>query len=124
MPKENDKFSVPKGLSDKALQAVETAKNTGKLRRGVNETTKAVERGNAQLVVIADDVEPKEIVMHLPAMCDEKKIPYIHVPNKVELGRASGIDVGSAAIAIVEAGEGKSVIGEIANSIGQLKKGN
>ncbi len=124
MPKENDKFSVPKGLSDKALQAVETAKNTGKLRRGVNETTKAVERGNAQLVVIADDVEPKEIVMHLPAMCDEKKIPYIHVPNKVELGRSSGIDVGSAAIAIVEAGEGKSIVGEIANSIGQLKKGS
>ena len=124
MPKENDKFSVPKGLSDRALQAVETAKNTGKLRRGVNETTKAVERGNAQLVVIADDVEPEEIVMHLPVLCDEKKIPYIHVPNKVELGRSSGIDVGSAAIAIVEAGEGKSLIVEIANSIGQLKKGS
>ena len=58
-------FDVPKELSDKILQTVEVAKNTGNIRKGINETTKAVERGVAQLVVIANDVEPQEIVMHL-----------------------------------------------------------
>ena len=123
MTKTYVKFSVPKDLSDKILQAVETAKNTGKIRRGTNETTKAVEKGISQLVVIAGDVEPEEIVMHLPALCDEKKIPYVYVPNKLELGRASGIDVQSAAIAIVDAGEGKDLIKDIVSSLNQLKKG-
>ena len=123
MTKTYVKFSVPKDLSDKILQAVETAKNTGKIRRGTNETTKAVEKGISQLVVIAGDVEPEEIVMHLPALCDEKKIPYVYVPNKLELGRASGINVQSAAIAIVDAGEGKDLIKDIVSSLNQLKKG-
>jgi len=122
MPKAHVKFSVSKELGDKILQAVEIAKNTGKLRRGVNETTKATERGIAQLIVIAEDVEPEEIVMHLPVLCEEKKIPYAYVPSKLELGRSSGIDVPSAAIAIVDAGEGKNLVKEISNAFEQMKK--
>ena len=122
MPKAYVKFQVPKDLSDKVLQAVETAKNTGKLRKGMNETTKAIEKGIAQLVVIAEDVEPEEIVMHLPALCDEKKIRYIYVPSKLELGRAAGIDVGSAAVSIVEPGEAKELLKEIIKKIDGLKE--
>ena len=114
------KFEVPKELSDKVLQAIETARNTGKLRKGTNESTKAVEKGEAKLLVIAGDVEPEEIVMHLPTLCDEKKIPYVYVPSKSELGRASGLDVSSAAISIVEAGEGKELVKEIVDSISKL----
>lgn len=121
MPKAYVKFQVPKDLSDKILQVVETAKNTGKIRKGMNEATKAIEKGIAQLVVIAEDVEPEEIVMHLPALCDEKKIHYTYVPSKLELGRAAGIDVGSAAIAIVEPGEAKELLKEIIKRIDGLK---
>src|SRR3989338_5268372 len=103
------KTEVPKEISDKILQAVETAKNTGKIRKGTNETTKAIEKSSALLVVIASDVEPKEVVMHLPPLCDEKKIPFAYVPSKQELGRAAGIDVPTAAIAIVEAGDAKNL---------------
>ena len=56
--------------------------------------------------------------MHLPVLCEEKKIPYAYVSSKQELGRAAGIDVASAAIAIVEAGEGKDLIKEIVKAIG------
>lgn len=122
MAKAYVKFEVPKELSDKVLQLVEIAKNTGKLRRGTNETTKAVERGQAQIVVIAADVEPEEIVMHLPVLCEEKNIPYVYVPSKQELGRSSGIDVASASIAIIDAGEGKELLKDILNSIEKLKK--
>jgi large subunit ribosomal protein L7Ae len=115
------KFQVPKDLSDKILQAIEAAKNTGKLRKGMNETTKAIEKGIAQLVVIAEDVEPEEIVMHLPALCEEKNIHYVYVPSKLELGRAAGIDVGSAAISIVEPGEAKELLKEIIKKIDGLK---
>jgi len=121
MPKEN-KFQAPKDLSDKVLQAIEMAKNTGKIRKGTNESTKAIEKGIAQLVVIAEDVEPKEIVMHLPALCDEKKIPYIYVPSKLELGKAAGIDVASASISIVEPGESKDLLKDILKKINELSK--
>jgi len=122
MPKSYAKVDVPKELSERILQAVETARNTGKIRIGVNETTKATEKGTAQLIVIAGDVEPEEIVMHLPVLCEEKKIPYVHVPSKLELGRSSGIDVGASAIAIVDAGEGKNLIKDITSSLEQIKK--
>jgi large subunit ribosomal protein L7Ae len=104
---------VSKDVSTKVLQLIEMARNSGKLRKGTNETTKAIDRGIAKLVVIANDVEPKEIVMHLPALCDEKKIPYVFVPSKMELGRSAGLDVPSAAIGIVEIGEGKDLYKEI-----------
>jgi len=122
MPKENMKIQVSKDLSDKVLQLIEMARNTGKIRKGTNESTKAIEKGIAQLVVIAEDVEPKEIVMHLPALCEEKKIPYIYVPSKLELGKAAGIDVSSASISVVEPGEGKDLLKDILKKIDELSK--
>jgi large subunit ribosomal protein L7Ae len=101
---------------------VEAARDTGKIRKGTNETTKAVERGQAVLVVIAEDVDPAEIVAHLPPLCDEKKIPYVYVPNKRELGAAVGIDVPTAAIAIAEAGQATHAVKGIVDKIKELKK--
>lgn len=94
----------------KVLEAIEIARETGKIAKGVNEVTKAVERGKAQLVVTATDTDPKEIVMHLPVLCAEKKIPYATVSKKTELGRAAGITVPTSAVAIVEKGDAKIVI--------------
>jgi large subunit ribosomal protein L7Ae len=122
MPKTYVKFDVPKELSDSVLQLVETAKNTGKVKRGTNETTKCVERGIAKLVVIAEDVEPEEIVMHLPVLCEEKNVPYVYTKSKLELGRAAGIDVAAASICIVEPGEGKDLLKNIVQKIEELKK--
>lgn len=116
------RFEVPKELADKAYEAVEGARDTGKLRKGTNESTKAIERKQAALVVIAEDVEPAEIVAHLPPLCDEKGIPYIYVPSKRELGAAAGINVGSAAITIAEAGRAAAVVKEIVERVRELKK--
>ena len=120
MPKSYMKFEVPKELSDKVLQAIEAARNTGKIRKGTNESTKAVEKGDGKLLAIAGDVEPEEIVMHLPPLCDEKKIPYVYVPSKAELGRAAGLDVPSAAICITEAGEGKELLKDVVTEVEKL----
>ena len=116
------KFVIPKELADQAYQAVEMARDTGKLRRGVNEATKAIERGTAKLIVIAEDVTPPEVVAHLPILGDEKNSPFIFVPSKKELGTASGIDVPTSAVAITDAGNGKEIVEQIANKVKELKK--
>jgi len=116
------KFEVPKELVNKILEAVTIAKTTGKVRKGVNETTKAIERGIAKLVVMAEDVTPEEVLMHLPILCEEKQVPYAYVPLKTELGKASGIDVPTSSIAIIEEGDSKKLISEIAEKTKALKK--
>ena len=88
-----------------SYEIIETAKKTGKIDKGVNEVTKSIERGVAKLVVYAEDVNPKEIVQHLPILCKEKNIPCITVDSKQKLGVAAGINVGTSAIAVIESGK-------------------
>jgi ribosomal protein eL8 len=115
------KFEVPKEVQNHVYEAVEKARDTGKIRRGVNEVTKAVERGNAKLVVIAGDVEPPEIVAHIPLLSDEKKIPYVFVDSKKELGMATGITIHTSAVAITEEGNAKEVIKQVVKSLQAIK---
>lgn len=116
------KFEVPKEMADKAYQLVQVAKDSGKLRKGTNESTKAIERAVAKLVLIAEDVDPPQVVAHLPILCDERKISYLFVPSKLELGRAAGIDVGCAAVSVLDGGEGAKTLKELIDSTEQLRK--
>lgn len=106
-------MEATKEIIDKAYEAVEIAKKTGKLKKGVNEVTKAVEREAAKLVLVAKDVNPPEVIMHLKPLCQEKKIKCIEVPSKEELGAAAGLPVSTAAIAIVEEGDAKKIINQL-----------
>src|SRR5438046_9916166 len=116
------KFQVPKEAVDKTYQLLQVAKDTGKLRKGTNESTKAIERGIAKLVVIAEDVEPPQVVAHLPILCEERKIPYLYVPSKLELGKSAGLDVGSAAISVVEPGAGARSLKQVTRIVETLRK--
>lgn len=116
------KFEVSKELADRVYEAVEAARDSGKLRKGTNEVIKSIERGNAELVVIAEDVDPPEIVAHLPPLCEEKDIPYAYVQNKMELGAAAGIEVPAASIGIVDPGKANDEITSIIREIKELKK--
>lgn len=116
-------YEVPPELAEEALHALEVARTSGgKLKRGTNEVTKIIERGQAKLVVIAEDVTPPEIVAHLPLLCDEKSVPYVFVSTRNELGAASGIDVPSATVVVVNAGESKKNIENIIAKIKELRK--
>jgi large subunit ribosomal protein L7Ae len=97
-------LEMPAELVPQIVEMLSVAKDGGKVKKGVNETTKAIERKTAQLVVIAGDVSPEEVVIHLPMLCKEHKIPYAFVPTKKELGSAIGIDVGTSAVAVENAG--------------------
>ena len=94
----------------KVLEIVEIARTTGKIRKGANETTKAIEKGEAKLVVYAADVSPKEIIMHLPLLCKEKNILCVEVSRKEDLGAAAGLAVGTAAVAVVNEGDAKGAL--------------
>lgn len=116
------KFSVPKDLAEKQLSIIEKAKKNGKIRVGSNEVTKAIERGNAKLVMIAQDVSPPELVMHLPIICSEKNIPFTFVQTKKELGEKAGLKVGTSSIAIVSEGDAKKDIEDLSKKLTELKK--
>ncbi len=97
---------------DKAYEAIEIAKKTGKIKKGANEVTKAVERGTAKLVVVAKDTQPIEVIMHLAPLCKEKNIPYIEVPSRSDLGTAASLKVPTTAVAITKEGDAKKIIEE------------
>lgn len=86
---------------------VEKAAKTGKVDKGVNEVTKAVERGIAKMVVVASDVEPKELTSHIPILCKEKGIKFESADSKEKLGISVGINRPTAAVAILEEGQAK-----------------
>lgn len=104
-----------KEVMESALEAIEVARSTGKIRKGTNETTKALEKGKAKLVVYAKNAQPPEIVMHIPLLSKEKGVPCIAVASKEDLGAAAGISKGAASVAIVEEGESKDIIKDIAS---------
>ena len=92
---------------------VEKARKTGKIEKGTNEVTKAIERGTAKLVVYATDVEPKEIIQHIPLLCKEKKILCKEVDSKQKLGIAVGISVPASSIAIINGGDAEKEIASL-----------
>ena len=53
---------------------------------GLNHITYLVEKKKARLVVIANDVDPIELVVWLPALCRKMNVPYVVVKNKGRLG--------------------------------------
>ena len=114
-------YDTPADLAERALDALEVARDTGSVKKGTNETTKAIERGNAQLVYVAEDVSPEEIVMHLPEIADEKGIPVVFVETQDDVGHAAGLEVGSAAAAIVDAGDASDDIEDIGSKVEELQ---
>jgi len=117
------KYETTKEIQDAAYEALQISSKTGTVRKGTNETTKAIERAQAKLVIIAEDVDPPEVVAHLPLLCEERKIPYIFLPNKEKIGNAVGIDVPAAAVCITKEGDATGLVKEIITRIEQMKRG-
>ena len=117
------KFQTPEELVSPIYEALRVATQSGKVRKGTNEATKAIERGTSKLIVIAEDVEPPEVVAHLPILCEEQNTDYVFVPSKQELGKALGIDITSAAAAILDSGDAQHIVDQVVSSISKIKGG-
>ena len=104
------KIQATKEIAEQVFEAVELARSSGQIKKGTNEVTKVIEKGIAKLVVIAKDVTPPEITMHIPLLAEEKKVLCVEVASKEELGTAAGLMVPTAAVAITQEGEAKKVM--------------
>ena len=99
--------------TEKVYEAIELARKTGKIKKGTNESTKIIEKGQAKVIFVAEDVNPPEVIMHLDPLCKEKNVPIIKVPSKEELGAAAGLSVPTSAVVVLNEGEAKDLIKEI-----------
>eukprot|EP00796_Vickermania_ingenoplastis_P001270 gene1270-728_t len=90
-------------LSQTILDLVQEASNAKAIKKGANEATKALNRGIADLIILAGDTNPIEILLHLPLLCEDKNVPYVFVPSKTALGRAAQVSRNVIALAILQA---------------------
>ena len=103
-----------------ALTLLERIRDTGKIRKGTNEVTKCLERGNAKMVFIGKDVSPPEVVRHLPLLSKEKNVAFLEVPSSEILGTSAGLDVPSASVAIADAGSYDAELKSIVERVKQF----
>lgn len=115
-------YDMSKDLYEKTYEIVEIARDSGKIRKGTNEVTKLIERGQAKFVVMSEDIQPEEILAHIPPLCEEKSIPFSYVPNKQELGTAAGLDVPTASVAVIDPGKSRVLIENLSKKLSNQKK--
>ncbi|KCV72666.1 50S ribosomal protein L7Ae [Fonticula alba] len=107
-----NKYRPETSVEKKArLQAIAQAKADGKepeatpkpvyVKYGLNHVTALIEAKKAKLVVIADDVDPIELVCWLPALCRKMDVPYVIVKGKARLGTVVHMK-NAAALAITD----------------------
>ena len=98
-------FETPQDVQEQVYEMVKSLGKDGKgrLKKGANEVTKAAERGTAQMIVMAENVNPVELLAHIPMICKEKSIPFIYVNDQAFLAEAAGMTAGTrtAAIAVM-----------------------
>ncbi|KAK0039174.1 50S ribosomal protein L7Ae [Biomphalaria pfeifferi] len=75
----------------KVLKLVQSLSKSSNIRKGINESTKCLNKGTSLFVVIACDAEPPELAAFLPIICEDKGVPFVHVPSKTALGIACGV---------------------------------
>jgi large subunit ribosomal protein L7Ae len=119
------KIKIPDAIKSDLKSAISKVAETkdSKIRKGMNEVTKSIERTLAKIVVMAEDVNPPEILFHIPILCEEKRIPYAYLSTKKELGNAAKINVPASAIAIENLGSGnEGLLDGIIKKMETLKK--
>jgi len=111
-------FKTPKEISETVYNVLDSVKEIAKTRKGVNEATKSIEKGKAKLIIIAEDIDPQELILHIPALCKEKEIPFVSVPSKQELGACVGLKVATTCVAV----EDETLIKDNSKLIADIKK--
>jgi len=108
-------------LTTKILNLVQQAANYKQLRKGANEATKTLNRGQAEFVILAADSEPLEILLHIPLLCEDKNVPYVFVRSKQALGRACGVSRPVIAASVTQ-NEGSQIKPQIATIQQEIEK--
>lgn len=67
---------------------------------GTKQTVKALKEGNVQELIVANDADPK-VTAKVVREALLVNVPVQHVDSMKKLGKACGIEVGAAAVAII-----------------------
>ena len=114
------KFQVSEDLKTLQKDVLGKVSKSGKIKIGINEVTKVIERNTAKLVLIAEDVSPAEIIMHVPILCKDKNVPFSYVKTREELGKISGISAKASSIAVTDEGIAKKEFTSLLNKIAEI----
>ena len=99
---------APKPLQKSILELIALATNFKKIKKGANEATKTLNRGITDLIVLAADADPIEILLHLPLLCEDKNVPYVFVSSQKTLGKACGVNRPVIACSIMKEDKGQN----------------
>ncbi|KAF7332216.1 JmjC domain-containing protein [Mycena kentingensis (nom. inval.)] len=101
-----------KKLLKKLHKTIKKASKARQVKRGVKEVVKGIRKGEKGLLILAGDINPIDIISHLPIMSEEAQIPYIFVPSKEELGNASSTKRPTSCVMVCPDGKKKGKTGE------------
>lgn len=90
------------------------------LRNGLKDVQSRLNKGEKGIVIFAGDVTPIEIMCHLPAVCEDKGIPYAYTPSRIDLGAAMGVKRGTVTLLIREHPDYLEQFNELKAEIGTL----
>ena len=120
-------FETPKDIQEQVYELVKAIgkDGKGKIKKGANQVTKAAERGIASMIVMAENVNPGELLAHVPMICKEKGIPFIYVEDQGYLADSAGMTAGTrtAAIAVLDVeNEAQDIFNEVKGHYETLAK--
>ncbi|KAJ1126324.1 hypothetical protein NDU88_004732 [Pleurodeles waltl] len=81
---------APRKLCKRVYKLIKKASKQKQIRRGVKEVQKFINKGEKGIVILAGDTQPIEVYCHFPVMCEDRSIPYVYIPSKLDLGMAAG----------------------------------
>merc|ERR1712228_572387 len=112
---------APKKLTKKLYKCIKKGmKHKTFVRNGLKDVQSRIRKGETGLVVFAGDVTPIDVMCHLPAVCEEKNLPYVYTPSRQDLGTAMGVKRGSLMVLIREHDDYKDLYEECKAEIEKL----
>jgi len=110
-----------KKLTKKVYKLIKKgSKHKTYVRNGLKDVQSRIRKGEKGLVVFAGDVTPIEVMCHMPAVCEEKSLPYVYTPSRQDLGSAMGVKRGCLMVMVREHEDYKELYDELAQEISAL----
>lgn len=113
---------APKKLTKRIYKLIKKAskERTKNIINGLKDVQTRIRKGETGITIFAGDVFPIEIMCHLPAVCEEKNIPYSYTPSRKDLGVAMGVKRGSIVLMIRENSDYQELYDEIKQELKTL----
>ena len=93
------------------------------LKRGVKEVVKHIRKAGKGLCVIAGDISPVDVIVHVPILCEEAGMPYVYIDSKEALGAAGAPKRPTACVVVVNEGKGGAAgDGDVSGMYSKLAK--